>query len=755
MNKNINTLVAELSIEEKARLCSGADFWHTLGIERLGIPSLLVSDGPHGLRKQAGESDHLGLGKSIEAPCFPSAAGTAASFDRELLHELGKTLGEECRAQGVSILLGPGVNIKRSPLCGRNFEYFSEDPYLSGQLAASYIQGVQGEGIGTSIKHFAVNNQEERRMTVSVRLSERALHEIYLTAFEIAVREAQPWTVMSSYNRVDGTYTSESHQLLEKILREAWGFEGFVMTDWGACNERVDALRAGDELDMPGIDETNAKKIIAAIEDGSLDVAILDRAVSRILRIVQKASETACLGAYDRAAHHLKAREIARDTMVLLKNDGTLPLLQTQKIAFIGPYAKSPRYQGGGSSRIYTEYVVSAAEATKEMANVSCYEGIGEDGLTADNALLTKAVAGAKNADVAVVFVGLPDAYESEGYDRTHMEIPDAQNEMIDAVCKTGTPVVVVLHNGSPVRMPWMEKVSAILECYLAGEAVGEAQVDLLFGAFSPCAKLAETFPLRIEDTPCYGNFPGVKDFVDYGEGVYVGYRHYLTRNIPVAFPFGHGLTYTSFEYSDLSLSNTKLAQDEALTVTFKLHNTGVMTAKAIAQIYVAPHNATSRPVMELKQFVKAELAPREEKTVSLTLDARAFAWFVEEDGWQIEGGQYDVFIAASCEDLRLRATVEIAPATDQKWHVTSNTTLGDLLIHPKTRSILQMLMSQVIGGTENSQGITQEKLMKLLQNLPLRGLPMLSKELTASKLEQLINALNATLENNTNEHQK
>lgn len=664
---DMKALVAELTLEEKAGLCSGEDFWHTKAVERLGIPSVMVTDGPHGLRKQDDTADNLGINQSVEAVCFPSAAGIASSFDTEMMYEMGRTLGNECQAEDISILLGPAVNIKRSPLCGRNFEYFSEDPYLAGEMAQSYINGVQSQNVGTSIKHFAANNQEYKRMVISDVVDERTLREIYLPAFEIAVKKAQPRTVMCSYNKINGVYSAENKWLLDDVLRGEWGFKGYVMTDWGAMTDnRPKALEAGLELEMPASAGINDKLIVEAVRAGTLDEKVLDRAVERILTVVYDYVEHRSQDAlFDREADHQKAVAIARETQVLLKNDGVLPLKKNANIAFIGAFAKEPRYQGGGSSHINAHRVVGAWESANErgITGLSYAQGYRvENGDRVDEHMLREAVETAKKAEVAVIFAGLPDAFESEGYDRTHLHMPKCQDILIQEICKVQKNVVVVLHNGSPVEMPWLPKVSAVLESYLGGEGVGEAQIDLLYGDYSPCGKLAETFPLKLSDTPCYRNFPGNQMTVEYREGLYVGYRYYDTAQKDVLFPFGHGLSYTTFEYSDLKTAK-KVAEKDGLKLSVKVKNTGAYDAAEIVQVYVAPPKGkVFRPVHELKAFARVFLKAGEEKTVELEACPRAFEYYdVAFGGWRAESGAYTIEVGASSRDIRLTAAVEVA----------------------------------------------------------------------------------------------
>lgn len=546
--KEIKDLISKMTLEEKASLCSGQDFWHTKEVARLGVPDFMVSDGPHGLRKQNLEADHMGINESIKAVCFPAGCALAASFDRTLLRNVGEVLGNECQAEDVGVILGPAVNIKRSPLCGRNFEYYSEDPYVATELAGAFIDGVQSKNVGVSIKHFVANNQETRRMTSSSEVDERTLREIYLAAFEGAIKNHKPWTVMCSYNKINGTYAAENKKFLTDVLRNEWGFDGFVVSDWGAVNDRVADLKAGMELQMPAVDGTTDKEIVAAVREGRVEEAVVDQAVERMLTILyrykENREETAV---FDLEADHKKAYEVAKETIVLLKNEGVLPLKETAKVAFIGKYAKDPRYQGGGSSHINSFRVTSALECVEGKETVVYAQGYDDKEDVVDEALLNEAVKTAKEAEVAVIFAGLPDAFESEGFDRNHMRMPQYQNHLIEEVAKVQENVVVVLHNGSPIEMPWISKVKGVVEAYLGGQAIGAAVCDILYGKANPCGKLAETFPIKLEDNPSYLYYIGEKDRVEYREGVFVGYRYYDTKNQEVLFPFGHGLSYTTY----------------------------------------------------------------------------------------------------------------------------------------------------------------------------------------------------------------
>lgn len=542
--RNLKKLIADMTLEEKAELCSGAGFWHTKGVERLGIPAIRVADGPHGLRVQKQADDHLGIYTSEPSTCFPTAAGTASSWNVELLREMGAALGEECQAEEVGILLGPGANIKRSPLCGRNFEYYSEDPYLSSRLAAAFIEGVQGQGVGTSLKHFAVNNQEHRRMTVNAVLDERTLREIYLASFEDAVKQAKPWTVMSSYNKVNGEYASENKYLLTDILKEEWGHEGFVVSDWGATNERVKGLAAGLELEMPF--DAGSASIMESVQKGELSEEVLDQSLERLLSVVFKSYDSKKADAmYDRDAHHQLARKVAHESMVLLKNeDQILPLPKKGEIAVIGELAASPRFQGGGSSHVNPNKVddmlseLARAAGEAEIIFSQGYK-LAEDAI--DSLMSREAVEAAQKADSVLIFAGLPERYESEGYDRIHLSIPANQLSLIQEIAAVQPNVVVVLSNGSPIEMPWLDQAKGVLECYLGGQALGSAAADLIFGDVNPSGKLAESFPKKLEQNPSHPNFPGEGDIVEYREGLFVGYRYYDTKAIEPLFPFGHG----------------------------------------------------------------------------------------------------------------------------------------------------------------------------------------------------------------------
>ncbi|MDR0530479.1 MAG: glycoside hydrolase family 3 C-terminal domain-containing protein [Oscillospiraceae bacterium] len=670
MRDQAMTLAKQLTLEEQILLIHGMGSWNTNAVERLGLPAVMMSDGPHGLRKQeVVVGDPLGLGGSVKTVCFPTAAGTASSFSRSLLRELGVTLGKECRAHDLTLLLGPAVNIKRSPLCGRNFEYFSEDPYLAAEMAVSYTQGLQEQGVGVSIKHFAANNQEKRRMTVTSVVDERALREIYFPAFEQTVKRADPWTVMCAYNRLfDGIYCSENKRLLTDILREEWGFDGVVVSDWGAVSNRAKGVEAGLDLEMPDSGNLHEEKIRAAIESGELSREALDQACARVIDLVLRALEGAQENeapAPNNAADHAKAREYARETMVLLKNEGALPLNKEARVAFIGGFARQPRFQGGGSSHVNAFRVTSALESAIGLRYpVEYAEGFGVTDYDYDVVKARQAIVLAQHCDAAVVFAGLPESMDSEGADRRHMDLPPCQDELIREIAKVQPNLVVVLHNGSAVTLPWANDVNAILESFLAGEAVGEAQIDLLYGDANPSAKLAETFPLRLQDTPCYGNFPGSPKTVEYRESIFVGYRYYDTAQKDVRFPFGHGLSYTSFAYTNLRLSRKNITPADALEVTVTITNTGLLDGAEAVQFYVAPPGDADvfRAAKELKGFEKIFLKAGEKRRVSVTLDARAFAYYhVGVGDWVCAPGEYTIMAAASSRDIRLTAKVKLS----------------------------------------------------------------------------------------------
>jgi beta-glucosidase len=658
-------LVALMTLEEKAGLCSGKDCWTLKAIERLGLESIMVSDGPHGLRKQLGATDNLGIGDSLPSVCFPTASAMACSFDPELAWEVGKAIGEECLQEEVSVILGPGANQKRSPLCGRNFEYYSEDPLVSGEMAAAMIQGVQSTGIGTSLKHFAVNNQERRRMTVNAVVDERALRETYLKAFEIAVKKGRPQTVMCAYNRLNGEYCSEKEELLTKILREEWGFEGLVVSDWGAVNDRSLGVLAGMDLEMPGSMGINDTKLVAAVKNGALSEEKLNQSAIRVTELILRHMETKRKDYhYSVEEHHDLAVKASVQSAVLLKNvDNILPGKLDKKAAVIGAFAKTPRYQGAGSSKLHPIRIENAFDTMTEMGlNITYADGyyLGGHNTDKEAELIAKACEAARGKDVVYLFAGLPEGYESEGYDRTSMELPELHNRLICAVAECNPNVVVILHGGAAMELPWYDKVKGILLVYLSGEGGGRAVAELLLGNAVPCGKLAETWPLQLADNPSYHYFPGGRNSVEYRESIYVGYRYYEKSEKPVRFPFGHGLSYTNFSYSDLQVSKDSCELGEVLDITFTITNCGNYKAKETAFLFVGHDNEkVFMPKKELRAFRKLELAPGESRSVTISLSTGDFSYYNTMIGdWYAESGAYEISIGASSVDIRLNKTV-------------------------------------------------------------------------------------------------
>ncbi|MGG3674721.1 glycoside hydrolase family 3 C-terminal domain-containing protein [Bacillus nitratireducens] len=757
MKRDIKKIISQMTLEEKASLCSGLDFWNTKGIERLGIPSIMVTDGPHGLRKQAEGADHLGIYNSIPSTCFPSAVGLASTWNKDLINQVGVALGEECQAENVGVLLGPGANIKRSPLCGRNFEYFSEDPYLSSQMAANHVKGVQSQGIGTSLKHFAANNQEHRRMSVDAIVDERTLREIYLASFEDVIKEAQPWTVMSAYNKINGEYASENNYLLNDILKDEWGFEGFVVSDWGAVNERVASLANGLELEMPSSFGIGEKKIIDAVNGGELSEEKLDQSVERLLNIIFKAVDNQLENAvYSKDAHHQLAREVASESMVMLKNeDSILPLKKEGTVAIIGEFAKQPRYQGGGSSHINPTKLESILEEIEmvsgEKTNILFEQGYNLASDDVDENMINEAKKIAESADTVVLFVGLPDRYESEGFDRKHLQMPENHVQLIEAIAEVQSNIVVVLSNGAPIEMPWIGKVKGILEGYLGGQALGGAIADLLFGDANPSGKLAETFPKVLSDNPSYLNFPGEGDKVEYKEGVFVGYRYYDKKNVEPLFPFGFGLSYTNFEYSNLSVDKKEIKDTETVSVTVNVKNIGSTVGKEIVQLYIKDVESTMiRPEKELKGFEKVELQPGEEKTVNFTLNKRSFAYYnVELKDWHVETGEFEILVGKSSREIVLQDNMYVQSTTIIQKTVHRNTLLGDIFADPILAPIAKGLMEKALkdspfGSMAEGDSDVSEMMDAMLNYMPLRALVNFSAgAFTEEMLSEIIGTLN------------
>ncbi len=682
---DIDELISKLTLEEKASLCSGIDMWRTKPIEKISLPSITMTDGPHGVRKQDSEKEKQGIFTSAPATCFPTASLTACSFDRELLEAEGGAIAEECIKEDIQILLGPGTNIKRSPLCGRNFEYFSEDPFLSSSLSSSFIKGVQNRGVGCCLKHFAVNNQENRRLSVDAKVDERTLHEIYLASFEDAIKASKPVSVMCSYNKVNGTYASENPYLLTEILRKKWGFNGIVISDWGAVNDRAKGIDAGLNLEMPSSMGVNDKEIVKAVKNGTLSEKALDKMVYELIETIFKL--------YNDKKHidnpslfhdnHELARKAARESIVLLKNEGVLPLNPNDKICFIGEFAEKPRFQGGGSSNINPISIDTVMNEVSKICNVDYSKGFSSTEDILDEDLFKEAILKSKDSDVCVIFAGLPNSFESEGYDRSHMRLPDAQNKLIDEILKVQKNVVIVLQNGSPIEMPWIDSTRGILEAYLGGEASGSAIVDILFGKQNPCGKLAETFPKKLSHNPSYLYYDGEKDDAVYGEGIFVGYRYYDKKDLEVLFPFGHGLSYTNFEYSNMKLDKDKIFEDETLKVTVDIKNTGDFPGKEIAQLYIGKKEKgfAIRPIMELKGFEKVFLDKGETKTITFLLNKRSFSYYnTKLNDFHIESGDYIIYIGKSSRNIILKEEVYVESKVKIDYAITINTAFKDIL---------------------------------------------------------------------------
>ena len=650
-------LIKQMTLEEKASLMSGANFWNTKPVTRLGIPGMMLTDGPHGLRKQGGKADHLGLNKSIPATCYPSAAGLANTWDEALIEEMGEHLGLEAASEGVSVLLGPGVNIKRSPLCGRNFEYFSEDPYLSGKMAAALIRGIQSNGISACVKHYAANSQELRRMTNDSVVDERTLREIYLPAFEMAVKEGGVKSLMTSYNRVNGIYAHEHPHLLRDILYDEWGFDGMVVSDWGGNNDRVESVRQGGTLEMPSSNGQTDKQIVNAVREGRLDEAMLDEQVDRLLDLVLTTQAHITGKTYDRNAHHAVAAKVAEKSAVLLKNeDRILPLNKQQKIAVIGDFAGNPRYQGAGSSKINPTKLDCGLDALKAIgANVTGFAPGFRRGGKKDAMLIRQACNLAENANIVLLWLGLDEGGEAEGVDRPDMKLPENQTALLNALVEVNPNIVVVLSCGCAVEMDWDSKAKAVIHGYLGGQAGALAMAKLLTGEATPCGKLSETVPMCYEDVSSAPYYPGVEATSEYREGIYVGYRYFDTAKREVKYPFGYGLSYTEFEYSDLSITED--------AVRFTVRNIGSVCGEEVAQLYIhAATNGMFRPEQELKGFAKVSLNPGEEKQVTIALNDRSFAvWSILENDWIVESGSYELRIGASSRDIRLTAEVQKA----------------------------------------------------------------------------------------------
>lgn len=720
--------VNDLTLEEKAALTSGTNPWSLGNVAAKGLPNYTITDGPHGLRK-AQNTESMDVEENVPATCFPPAAGMACSWNPELVERVGEAMGEECIQEQVAVILGPGVNIKRNPLGGRCFEYWSEDPYLAGHTAVGIVKGVQSKGVGTSLKHFAANNQETDRLRISATISPRAMREIYLPAFEYIVKTAQPWTVMCSYNKINGVFSSQNRWLLTDVLRGEWGFKGIVMSDWGAVSDRVAALNAGLNLEMPPSNTDN--QIVAAAKDGRIPATQLDEMAQGMIDLVAKARPAMSRDGYryDVDAHNEVARQAAVESMVLLKNeDATLPVAKGAKIAVIGEFARTPRYQGAGSSLINPTKLTSFLDALEERGVAADFApGFTVDDAAQDPALTEQAVTAAQQADVVLLFLGLPAAYESEGFDRTTLDIPAKQVEVLEAVAAANPNVAVVLSNGSVVSMPWRGRAKAILETWLLGQAGGAALADVIFGDEAPSGKLAQTIIDDVNDDPSAMNWPGEEGHVDYGEGVFVGYRYYDTFRKQVTYPFGYGLSYATFDVHDATVAKTGPRTAE---VTVTVTNTSDVAGAETVQVYVAPPKAkVARPVHELKGFAKVSLEPGESKNVTIALDDRAFAYWSERfDDWHVEGGTYTVEVGVSSRDIVSRIDVEIDD--DGKiMNLDEWSTFGEWLDDPIGAPILQHVLDDM--GKEAGRPIIPDSalMVMFLRSMPLRSLSVILGE--------------------------
>ncbi len=732
-----DSALAGLSLEQKAGLTSGQDFWTTK--EAPGVPSIMLTDGPHGVRKQRAGSDHMGIADSVPATCFPPAVALGSSFDPALLERVGVALGEEARAEGVGVLLGPGINIKRSPLCGRNFEYLSEDPLVSGMLGAALVRGLQSQGVGASLKHFAANNQETDRMRVSADIDERPLREIYLRGFQRVVEEAKPWTVMCSYNRLNGVYTSQNRWLLTSVLRDEWGFDGVVVSDWGAVVDRVAALRAGLDLAMPASNGRADAELVAAVRAGELDESVLDTGAARMIDLVRKASMGADASAgYDAAAHHALAREAAAASIVLLKNDGILPLGRSAPVAVIGELARTPRYQGAGSSLINPTKLESALDEIAALtgSRPAFAAGYSNDG-SATAQQTADAVATASAAQTVLLFLGVPAEQESEGFDRDDIELPAAQVELLEAVLAANPRTVVVLSNGGVVRLSgFSERVPAIVEGWLLGQGGGGAIADVLYGVVSPSGRLAETIPVRLEDSPAYLDFPGEHGHVRYGEGLFVGYRWYDARAIDVSYPFGHGLSYTSFEYSDASAS----VDATGVTVRVGVTNTGSRDGAEVVQVYSEfPGSAVARAARQLSGFAKVMIAAGERREVEVRISRDELAyWDTRASRWMVESGACTLSIGASSRDIRSTVSVEIV-GEEVRAPLTAESSIAEVLAHP----VAGPLVMQALATGPAAEMMDDPSAMRMMAAAPIGRMIAMAGTVDPAQLEQLLAAAN------------
>lgn len=727
------SFVKKLTLKEKAALVTGHDFWFTAAVP--GITKLMVSDGPSGLRKQSDSADALGLNSSVDAVCFPCSALTACSFNDSLLFQLGQNLGVAAATEQVNIVLGPGVNIKRSPLAGRNFEYFSEDPLLAGRMAVAYVKGVQSQGVGVSVKHFALNNRENQRFTSSSNVDERTMREIYLSQFERVVKEAHPATIMCSYNRVNGVLNSQNQRLLTHILRDEWGFNGLVMSDWGAVADRIASLKAGLDLEMPGNGQASINEVVNAVQTGRLDESILNRSVLRVLDTIEQWQTPHLTKKYSTKSQHQFARHLADDSIILLQNQkNELPIQHDDKVAVIGELAARPRYQGSGSSRVNAHHVVTPLEAMPENAQYAQGYSLDAEGTNLD--LIKSAILLAKESDKVIYFMGFPESMESEGFDKESIDLPQNQIALLDKLVNVNPHITVVLQNGSAVAVPWADNVNAIVETYLAGEAVGESTWDILTGKVNPSGKLSESFPTRLTDNPTYPTFDSDRNQENYHEGLFVGYRYYDSKQIPVRFPFGHGLSYTTFDYHDLKIT----AQNGKVKIQFVITNTGKVSGKEVAQIYVGNRvSHIEKPNKELRAFTKVDLHSGESKTVTVQLGYRDFAWYnSKKEMWEADNGCYEIFLGSSINDIRLHQQINYSLGIKSVQKVTSETYVAYILNH-QTLKIKHALKKT--GLLKQLTDILNSNSAKVFENVPLRSLQMFNVDLkTIHKFIALVN---------------
>lgn len=726
-----------VDVRAKISLTGGSDFWHTSAVPEAELPELMWTDGPHGVRKQSGSSDHVGINSSEPATCFPPAVGLASSWNPDALTEVGVALGEECRALGVGVLLGPGMNIKRSPLCGRNFEYFAEDPFVAGELASALVKGIQSQGIGTSVKHFAVNNQETDRMRRDSQVDERTLRELYLRGFGKVVLSAQPWTIMCSYNKVNGTFASENHWLLTEVLRDEWGFEGVVVSDWGAVWDRVRALKAGLDLEMPA-NRTHEDGVRAALDAGEIDAATIDVAFGRVEAVVRRAAASLAdaPAGFDVDAHHALARRVAEQCIVLLSNNGVLPLAREAKVAVVGEFARTPRYQGAGSSRVNPTRLDNALDAIAALVGheVPFAPGfVTAAGQELPSDAHDQAVAVARDADVVLAFLGLGENHESEGYDRDNADLPAEQLALLEDLLAVNPNVVVVLSNGSSVVLPFADRVPAIVEGWLLGQAGGGALADVLYGVVNPSGKLTETIPHRLADVPSYLHFPGDDSGVRYGEGLFVGYRGYDATATDVAFPFGHGLSYTTFAYSDLALTSSDAGVQVSLVVT----NTGDRAGREIVQVYASiADSKVVRVPRELKGFASVALEPGASARVEILVPTTELAyWSVLDHAWVVEGGEYTVEVGSSSRDLRLSGTVAVG-GDEPVRPLTLSSTVAEGMAVPAFAQVVQGLAGEIFGSDPD--------LMRMMESMPLAALVGFSGQ-PVEQLQALLDQVNAS----------